>query len=206
MTQFTGNQSIATARILLQVVKYVLDQIVAESESAVAQVTEQLNNMSELTTAQRASLASALEDFYHGAQGSDFKDELNTKASEILEAASAGDFAKVNEIGDSADYVQKKTKTKNLHDSLQDLIDSSDQLSENIFPLLIALQFQDKMKQELMGVLAALELFLQHDRTVVELDGDFDEFWDKVRKGFNVVETRNAVLKIVKDCLAGKVA
>ncbi len=206
MAQFSAGQSVATARILLQVVKHVLHSVMEESEQAVTQITDSLNSMSELSESQRQRLSVALEDFYHGTQGEGFKTELNKHATQIMEAAAKGNYEEVDKIGDSEHYKKQKEKTKALHDNLQDLIESSEEFSEAIFPLLISLQFQDKMKQELMGVTKALELFLEKDTIVVEEDLDFDEFWEAVQKGFNVVETRNSVLNIVKEALSGSAA
>lgn len=204
MARFSAPQSVATARILLQIIRHVLDSVVLESEDAVTKITEALNNMSELSDAQRRNLSAALEDFYHDSQAEGFKQELNLKATEIMEAAAEGDFARVDAIGNSSEYQSQKQRTKRLHDHLQELIESSSAMSETIFPLLISLQFQDKMKQELVGLTRALELFLSRDTISVEVELDFDEFWEKIHKGFNVVETRNAVLSIVQSGLNGK--
>jgi hypothetical protein len=57
MSQFSAGQSVATARILLLVVKAVLDSVMKESEEAVMKVTVALNNMSELSESQRKRLA-----------------------------------------------------------------------------------------------------------------------------------------------------
>ena len=206
MGQFSAGESVATARILLLVVKAVLDSVMTESEQAVTKVTEALSNMSDLSESQRRRLSESLEDFYHSPQGEDLKKSLNDSATAIMNAAMSGDLASVNSIGNSAAYQNQKHKTKKLHDNLQELLSSSESMGDSIMPLLISLQFQDKMKQQLVGVVRALELFLSHDTVVVDAAIDFDDFWTAVQKGFNVVETRNTILKIVKGAIDGKAA
>ena len=207
MSQFSANQSVANARILLLVIQSVLESVMKESEEAVMKVTEALNNMSELTESQRKRLSESLEDFYAGSQAEDLKQSLNDSATAIMDAARSGDMASVESIGNSPQYQRQKTKTKTLHDNLQEFMSSSESMGETIMPLLISLQFQDKLKQQLVGVMRALELFIQHDTVVInDTDINFDDFWTKVQKGFNVVETRNAILQIVKKSVTGKSA
>lgn len=207
MSQFSANQSVANARILLLVIQSVLESVMKESEEAVMKVTEALNNMSELTESQRKRLSESLEDFYAGSQAEDLKQSLNDSATAIMDAARSGDMASVESIGNSPQYQRQKTKTKTLHDNLQEFMSSSESMGETIMPLLISLQFQDKLKQQLVGVMRALELFIQHDTVVInDTDINFDDFWTKVQKGFNVVETRNAILQIVKKSISGKSA
>jgi hypothetical protein len=204
MTQFSTGQSVAIARILLSVIRHVIESVMKESEDAVIRITESLNNLSDLSTTQKQRVTEALESFYQSAQSDDFKRALNESATAILDAAAQGDFAKADAIGDSPAYSLHAGRTKALHDALQDVIHTSESLSDTIMPLLISLQFQDKLKQQLVGVLRALELFMARDTVVVEAEVDFDEFWEKVQKGFNVVDTRNAVLRIVKQHMLDK--
>jgi hypothetical protein len=204
--QFSAGQSVATARILLAVIRHILESVMRESEDAVVKITDSLNNLSDLSSSQRELVSQALEAFYHSGQSENFKQEINDSASAILDAAVQGDFAKVNEIGSQPSYTAQASRTKSLHDSLQDVIAKSETLNDTIMPLLISLQFQDKLKQQLVGVLRALELFIERDTVAVDAEINFDEFWEQVQKGFNVVETRNAVLRIVKAHLVGKAA
>lgn len=207
MPQFTAGQSVATARILFLVIRAVLESVMQESEEAVNKITVSLDNMSQLSQEQRQKLTEALESFYHGTQSEEFKTSLNKAATAIMDAAASGDFKTVDSIANSSIYQDQKNRTKILHDNLQAVMESSDSLNELIMPLLISLQFQDKLKQQLVGVGRALELFMARD-TLVVVDGSltFDDFWEKVQKGFNVIETRNAVLRIVKDYLERQTA
>jgi TnpA family transposase len=206
MSQFTAGQSVATARILFLVIRAVLESVMQESEDAVNKITVSLDNMSQLSQEQRKKLSDAIEGFYHGTQSEEFKKSLNDAATAIMDAASTGDFKTVDAIADSSTYQDQKNRTKILHDNLQEVMESSDSLQDTIMPLLISLQFQDKLKQQLVGVGRALELFMARDTVVVDGTINFDDFWEKVQKGFNVVETRNTVLRIVKEYLASQKA
>ena len=204
MAQFNAGQSVAIARILLSVIRHVIESVMKESEDAVIRITESLNNLSDLSSNQKQRVTEALEAFYQTIQSDDFKRALSESATAILDAAAQGNFAKANTIGDSTADGLHAGRTKALYDALQDVIHTSDSLSDTIMPLLISLQFQDKLKQQLVGVLRALELFMARDTVVVEAQVNFDEFWEKVQKGFNVVDTRNAVLRIVKQHMLDK--
>lgn len=199
MGQLTAGESVATARILFHVIRGVLDSVMKESEDAVMKITESLNNLSELSETQKRRINEAIDIYYQGEQAESLQNSLNASASAIMDAAAKGDMARVNEIGDSEDYISQRDRTLQFHESLQEVVQSSEQLADLLMPLIISLQFQDKMKQQLVGVLRALELFMARDTVVVEGNVNFDEFWTQVQKSFNVVETRNLVLRVVKS-------
>ena len=193
-------QQVLLSRSLILVVKNILTKVIGDSERAVVEITEKLQGMTVLGEDHKNQLSSALEHMYTSTEADGMKNTLNDAATAMLEAAAAGDFAEVERISRSDAYQKARHATKKLHDTLQNLTTSDVALNDYIMPVLVALQFQDSVRQEIESVNKSFDdyiAFLSSVTGTIVFNEPSIEFWNKISKNFNNIEARNIVLKTV---------
>lgn len=189
----------ATSHALVVVTKKVLEKVIKESEQAVLEVTEKLQGMSSLTESQKEMLSGALMSFYESDEGDDIKRILNDNAQAMVDAAERGDFAAVDALSMSDDYQHARKATKKLHDTLQNVTTSDAALNDYIMPVLVALQFQDNVRQELEALIRCTEDYFEEFRLAETVRQKMNEgtvaFWRRLSKHFTNIEARDLVLR-----------
>jgi hypothetical protein len=184
---------------LVVVMKKIVEKVILASEHAVLEVSEKLQGMSILTETQKEMLSSALVSFYSSEEGNDIKRVLNDNAQAIVDAAERGDFAAVDVLADNPEYQQARKATKKLHDTLQSVTTSDAALNDYIMPVLVALQFQDNLRQELEGLIHCLEDYFREFRLTESVRVQMGEanraFWRRLSKHFTNIEARDLVLQ-----------
>lgn len=196
-TSMDPSRQVIISRTLVLVTKHVLTKVIQDSERAVLEITEKLQGMTSLTEAQKNKVSQALESFYDTDESRGLATTLNDAATAMLEAAQAGDLAKVESIAAAPEYQQARTASKKLHDTLQHLTTSDEVLSDYIMPVLVGLQFQDNLRQELESIVKCFdEYFSRFDKTltVSVTDTDYADFWKKAATNFTNMEARKVVL------------
>lgn|GEM_PF-5569244 len=194
--------ALAASNTLVVVVKRILEKVIKASEAAVLDITEKLQGMSTLTETQKAALSGALESFYDTEEDDGLKKLLNESATAMMEAAQRGDFAEVDRIASSENYDKARKATKKLHDSLQLVTTSDAALNEYIMPVLVALQFQDNLRQELEGIISCLHSYFLYfaeagvsEAVAPYADDPSRDFWRSLAKNFTNIEARAIVLR-----------
>lgn len=183
---------------LLLVLSAVIGGVIRRSEEAVMQITERVQAISTLSENQRKALSGALESYYEASGADALKDTLNDQATRILEAAQAGDLDEVERLSSNKSYVEARHASKKLHDTLQSMTSGNGSLDETIMPVLVALQFQDSIRQELESILQGVEDFFRlvesqsagADSTPISSRVDF---WKQLAKHFKNIETRKLI-------------
>ena len=189
----------STSHALVVVTKKVLEKVIKESEIAVLEVTEKLQGMSSLTEQQKEMLSGAMVSFYQTDEGEDIKRILNDNAQAMVDAAERGDFAAVDALASADDYQHARKATKKLHDTLQNVTTSDAALNDYIMPVLVALQFQDNVRQELEALIRCTEDYL-HEFRIAEtvrqkMSPETVSFWRRLAKHFTNIQARHLVLK-----------
>jgi hypothetical protein len=189
----------ATSHALVVVTKKVLEKVIKESELAVLEVTEKLQGMSSLTEQQKEMLSGAMVSFYQSDEGDDIKRILNDNAQAMVDAAERGDFAAVDALASADDYQHARKATKKLHDTLQNVTTSDAALNDYIMPVLVALQFQDNVRQELEALIRCTEDYFQEfhiaESVRQQMNPETVSFWRRLSKHFTNIEARDLVLK-----------
>ena len=184
---------------LVVVIKKVLEKVIKASEQAVLEVTEKLQGMSTLTETQKEMLSGAMVSFYDSDEGNDIKRVLNDNAQAMVDAAERGDFAAVDALAATAEYQHARKATKKLHDTLQNVTTSDAALNDYIMPVLVALQFQDTVRQELEALIKCTEDYFSEfqltDAVRVRMDDANKAFWRRLAKHFTNIEARDLVLR-----------
>jgi hypothetical protein len=188
------------SQILVLVTQRILEKVIKASEAAVLEVTEKLQGMSNLTEQQKEQLSGALVSFYHSDEGDEIKQTLNDNATAMMEAAQRGDMAEVERLSQTEGYDHARKATKKLHDTLQHFTTDDAALNDYIMPVLVALQFQDSLRQELEGVLKCVEQYFSEYRAqdvVAPAKEPVDvAFWQQASRNFTNIEAREIVLEV----------
>ncbi len=188
-----------TSHTLVVVMKKVLEKTIKASEQAVLEVTEKLQGMSQLTESQKEMLSGALVSLYESEEGEQIKRVLNDNAQAMVDAAERGDMDEVTRLSAAPSYQHARKATKRLHDTLQNVTTSDQALNDYIMPVLVALQFQDNVRQELEGLIKCMEDYFQEFRLAAEvrvrLDTTTVEFWTRLSRHFTNIEARQLVLR-----------
>jgi len=126
--------------------------------------------------------------------------EANSMANEIFESAASGDLAKAKSLGDSDKYKELGKKTGSLSRQLEKLSESDKELANMIAPVIMALQFQDSVRQSLENIIKCFHEFSQRSNGVTykKLAGDVEkDFWATLENKFTTTNERNIVRKTV---------
>lgn len=114
--------------------------------------------------------------------------------TQVLEIDSLSGFQRqaIDEVKGAA----AQTAAEAVMERLQGLAKSNSELGEVIMPIIVALQFQDRLSQDLSSLLKA---FVRFSRAIEETNGgrqvEENSFWATVAKEFTNIESRTLILK-----------
>jgi hypothetical protein len=126
--------------------------------------------------------------------------EANEMAGKIFDSASQGDMEQAEKLGSSERYTVLRQKASSLSKQLEKLSESDKELANMIAPVIMALQFQDSVRQSLENLISC---FNEIDNTSkgmsqAKLPPEFaGTFWAKMENRFTSTDERNSVRRVV---------
>jgi uncharacterized membrane protein YheB (UPF0754 family) len=193
-----GIKHAVVSQTLVRIVKAMLTRVIQSSEEAVVEITEKIQSISTLSETQKDGLSEALEHFYHANDNSTLKQTLNDNATKIMNAAMSGDMGEVERIANDPEYNKARLATKCLHDRLQQIIADNQTMNEYIMPVILALQFQDRVRQELESINKSFEDYFDFVDNLVQIVFAVEptkNFWKKIAQNFTNLDARTLILK-----------
>ena len=201
----TQESFVSIARDLIEIADTILKNVVTQTEQAAMSIGEKIQHISTLSEEQALKIRNLLTDMY--TDGTEEQREIeavsvetNAIVDQILESAEKGDFESVKNLGDSAKYSSLKKKSGKLAQQLEHLSKSDEQMGEMLCPVIMALQFQDSIRQSLENVVRSFNVFF-HTMSCLEHQklpkGIAEEFWSRIEGQFTTVTDRNVVRTVV---------
>jgi hypothetical protein len=190
-------QYVSISRTLIIIVSEILRKSIKDSEKAVCDIMEKMQFLSNISEKQKNLLDSALVEYYRDSDNDELKSTLKDAADAIFEAAVAGDFDKINEVSNDEKYVRARKATKQLHDQLQ-VISQDTTMDSSLMPVMMALQFHDKMRQELESIIKCFDNYCAYVYQVAPNSPPTEPhegFWQRTLALFTNVEAREIVSK-----------
>lgn len=122
------------------------------------------------------------------------EDTVNQIQAQVLEITNLSEFQR-NAIENVRGEAEKIT-SGNMVERLQELMKSNSELADVLMPIIVSLQFQDRLRQELESLLKAFTRFTEEaSKDDPALAENPEPFWIEVAKGFTNIESREVVLK-----------
>jgi hypothetical protein len=193
-----GIKHAVVSQTLVRIVKAMLMRVIQSSETAVIEITEKIQGISTLSETQKNGLSEALEHFYNANDNISLKQTLNENATKIMNAAMSGDMVEVERIASNPEYDKARLATKCLHDRLQQIIADNQTMNEYIMPVILALQFQDRVRQELESINKSFEDYFDFVDQLVHIVFEVEptkNFWKKIAQNFTNLDARTVILK-----------
>jgi hypothetical protein len=201
----THENFVSIAKNLIKITDTILKNVVLKTEKAALEIGNKMESVSSLSSTQAKTVKNLILNMYkEGTREHEevekIADEANSMANEIFESAASGDLEKAKKLGESSHYREIEKKTSNLAKQLEKLSESDKELANMIAPVVMALQFQDSVRQSLENIIKCFEEFQIKSKTVSDkkLEGQNEKiFWDIFENKFTTVEERNIVRKTV---------
>jgi hypothetical protein len=202
---FTHANFVAIARDLIEITDTILKEVVAKTERAALEIGEKVHTISTFSDDQAKNVREILTNVYQDGtkENEEIKtvlDETNSYVDQMVESAKVGDFDKVKQLGDSERYTKLKNQSGLIAKHLERLAESDKQMSEILAPVIMALQFQDHVRQSLENVIHIFDHFflamscIAHEKLPTEIA---EEFWNRVETQFTSTKDRNVVRRVV---------
>lgn len=201
----THENFVSIARDLIEITDKILKEVVRDTEQAAIEIGDKIQEISYLTSEQTDTLRNIMESIHtqgtleHEEIEQDVKDTASF-VDQIFERAQEGNFEEACRIGDDPKYRKLKQKTGKLVKQLEQLTEQDKHLAEIVAPVLMALQFQDRIRQSLENVIKTFNVFfsimssIRHEKLP---EGFASSFWEQVENQFTSNKDRNVVRRIV---------
>ncbi|BBH51756.1 hypothetical protein [Fluviispira sanaruensis] len=119
---------------------------------------------------------------------------LTEEQKDMLNKLTKITVAKIENIA-----IHESLQESELRRTIMEMKEKNSHLMEIVGPIIMLLQFQDRMSQELNGLLNSLKNIIEFIKT--SSDSNFpvpkNEFWVETSKNFTNYESRNIFLKII---------
>lgn len=196
---------VAIAKDLIKITDTILKNVVSKTEQAALEIGNKIESVSSLSNDQAKTVKGLITSMYQeGTQEHEeverMASEANSMADEIFESAAAGDLDKAKKLGESDRYKELGNKTGNLSKQLEKLSESDKELANMIAPVIMALQFQDSVRQSLENIIKCFEEFANYSQDITQqkLSGEVEQaFWSVLENKFTTTDERNIVRKTV---------
>jgi chemotaxis regulatin CheY-phosphate phosphatase CheZ len=203
--KITHENFVSIVKDLITITDTILKNVVTKTESAALEIGNKIESVTSLSSDQAKAVKGLITSMYQ--EGTEehleverMAAEANNIADEIFESASAGDLDKAKKLGESDRYKELGTKTGNLSKQLEKLSESDKELADTIGPVIMALQFQDSVRQSLENIIKCFQEFEKRSTGITQqkLSGDAEiDFWTVLENKFTTTVERNIVRKIV---------
>ena len=206
-TKFKLNHEhyVAISKDMIRITDAILKNVVVQTEKAAMEIGDKIQSLSHLSEDQAAAVKNLITNIYEEgtnehAEVEKLAHEANNMADKIFEHASAGDLHLAHEIGDSEHYKNLGHKTSALTKQLEKLSESDKELANMIAPVIMALQFQDSIRQSLENLIKCYEHMTTEaqDMSQAQIPPAYaGTFWSKIENKFTTTNERNIVRKII---------
>jgi chemotaxis regulatin CheY-phosphate phosphatase CheZ len=203
--KITHENFVSIVKDLIIITDTILKNVVSKTEQAALEIGNKIESVSSLSGDQAKMVKGLITSMYE--EGTEehlevekMAKEANSMADEIFESAAAGDLDKAKSLGESDRYKELGTKTGNLSKQLEKLSESDKELANMIMPVIMALQFQDSVRQSLENIIKCFQEFADRSQGITQqkLSGEFEkDFWTILENKFTTTDERNIVRKTV---------
>lgn len=201
----THENFVSIVKDLIKITDTILKNVVSKTEQAALEIGNKIETVSSLSNDQSKLVKNLITSMYQDGSTEQIEvekmaQETNSIADEIFESAASGDLDKAKSLGESAHYKELGTKTGNLSKQLEKLSESDKELANMIMPVIMALQFQDSVRQSLENIIKCFQEFANRSQGIAQkkLTGEFEkDFWNTLENKFTTTDERNIVRKVV---------
>jgi chemotaxis regulatin CheY-phosphate phosphatase CheZ len=203
--KITHENFVSIVKDLITITDTILKNVVSKTEQAALEIGNKIESVSSLSGDQAKMVKGLITSMYEEGTQENLEvekmaKETNSMADEIFESAAAGDLDKAKSLGESDRYKELGTKTGNISKQLEKLSESDKELANMIMPVIMALQFQDSVRQSLENIIKCFQEFASRFQGITQqkLAGDeAKEFWTILENKFTTTDERNIVRKTV---------
>lgn len=196
---------VAISKDMIRVTDEILKTVVEKTEQAAMEIGDKIQTLSHLSEDQAATVKHLITSIYQEgtsehAEVEKLAHEANHIADKIFESAASGDLETAHEIGNSDHYKSLGHKTGALTKQLEKLSESDKELANMIAPVIMALQFQDSVRQSLDNLIKCYEMINHEaqDMTQAQLPPAYaGTFWTKIENMFTSTAERNIIRKVI---------
>lgn len=203
--KITHENFVSIVKDLMQITDTILKNVVSKTEQAALEIGNKIESVSSLSSDQAKTVKGLITSMYQ--DGTDAHSEVekmvteaNSMANEIFESAASGDLDKAKSLGESDRYKELGQRTGSLSKQLEKLSESDKELANMIAPVIMALQFQDSVRQSLENIIKCFQEFSERSQGIPyqKLSGDIEkDFWATLENKFTTTDERNIVRKTV---------
>ncbi len=196
---------VAISKDMIRITDAILKNVVVRTEKAAMEIGDKIQSLSHLSEDQAAAVKSLITSIYEEgtnehAEVEHLANEANSLADKIFESASSGDLDTAHAIGSSEHYKNLGHKTSVLAKQLEKISQSDKELANMIAPVIMALQFQDSIRQSLENLIDCFEEINNEakDMTEAKIPPAYAGiFWSKLENKFTTTEERNIVRIVI---------
>lgn len=196
---------ISIAKDLIEITDAILKQVVSQTEEAALSIGEKIQTLSTLSDDQSTILKNILTNIYtdgtvENEEITNISNTTNSFVDKMLFYAQNGELDEVKKIGDSKEYNMLKQHTSSLAKQLEHLSQTDQNVAETLGPVIMALQFQDSVRQSLENIIRSFNVFFitmscfKHEKLPAETA---TTFWQQIEGQFTSVKDRNIIKEIV---------
>lgn len=196
---------VALSKDMIRITDAILKNVISRTEQAALEIGEKIQTLSHLTEDQANTVKSLITSIYEeGTQENKevakLAQEANNLADKIFESAIKGDMQTAHKIGNSEHYKHTGHKASAVAKQLEKLSQSDKELANMVGPVIMALQFQDSIRQSLENLILCFKQLNDEskDMTQAKVPTIFAEkFWSTVENKFASIEERNLVRRVI---------
>ncbi len=203
--KITHENFVSIVKDLMTITDTILKNVVSKTEQAALEIGNKMQSVSSLSSDQAKTVKGLITSMYQDgteehSEVEKMASEANSMANEIFESAAAGDIDKAKSIGNSDRYKELGSKTTNLSKQLEKLSESDKELANMIAPVIMALQFQDSVRQSLENIIKCFQEFSTRSQGITQqklAEDQAKDFWTTMEGKFTTTDERNIVRKTV---------
>lgn len=196
---------VAISKDMIRITDAVLKNVIKRTEQAAMEIGDKIQSLTHLSTDQAKAVKSLITSIYQEgtnehAEVEKLAVEANNIADQIFESAVSGDLHTAEQLGNSEHYKNIGHKTSTLTKQLEKLSESDKELANMIAPVIMALQFQDSVRQSLENLIKCFDEINEEAQNMSEAKvppSYAGTFWSKLENKFTSTEERNIVRKII---------
>jgi hypothetical protein len=206
-TKFKLNHEhyVAISKDMIRITDAILKHVVSKTEQAAMEIGDKIQSLCHLSEGQAATVKNLIMSIYDEssseyAEVEQLAHEANHMANQIFESAASGDLETAHSIGDSDHYRHIHHKTGALAKQLEKISQSDKELAHMIAPVIMALQFQDNVRQSLENLIRCFEQVNHEAENMTEAKlppAYAGTFWTKLENFFTSTAERNMVRKVI---------